>query len=378
MAIISFNALSSFKLEKRLEVLTENGIINKSHEVRVRLPAEGKKPSLLPKNWEWIDWGCHLRGERHIRLAAEGMLDLEADYTIFCDDDSLTNIDHMVRVLDSQNDRVTPTIWLGEPGRMFQKNWEHSFKEYVGHLMLEKELSSMFLGYEISTINKPLAKLLNGSEQAKRILKYCDFLDKKITGVYSTPDLQISMASWLFGAKQIIKSESRCQQWPNFFNYSGINPDGNLWHIHWIDHGKFVKLQDVKSVLKICPTYDFESVFSKLFFSVKKGFKARNLFGRKFRTGEYHHYWHAGELDAYPSTMPPIIINSNGTIAIEIGHSDQTAEWGKWESINDGMSIQTPTYKAFLKWTHGDMFVGYGVNCDSKSGMFTIALFPVK
>jgi hypothetical protein len=380
MAIISFNALSSHKLEPRLRVLMHGGLNVGKHEVRVRLPAEGERPKFLPAEWEWIDWGCYLRGERHIRLPAHGILDLDADYHVFCDDDSLTDINHMVRHLDSQNEPDVPTIWTAWPGRHFPKEWEASFRKSVRELMPNRPVHDMWIGYEISIINKSLARLMNGSEHSKRILQYSDFLDESVVGIYSTPDLQISMTSWLLGARHINGMGAMCEQWPNYLNYSGINPKGTLWHIHWIDTGIHVDMKDVAAIVGGEGTSDVDEIFTRIFRKSSCGFKARDFLNRQLKIGAYFPYWHAGRVEPFPlENEPTIVLNSNKTITVvRAGERVGDGMPVKWESIPGGLAVRWNNgMSSRFRWIYNRMMVGYDYTPQARAPWSTTALMPV-
>ena len=364
MSKISLNILSATSLKDRHLVLMNGGIKNTKHNISVRFFSDGPRPKYIPKKWEWIDWSHYPRGQRHIRVIADGLLIKNADYHVFMDDDSLTDIDKMVSVIDPQNIKNDPTVWSAWPGRFFTPEWESEFaRKCIDHTET-RNVRGMWIGYEIAVINKKLAELASGSDAAKKILSFSDYLDVGTVGISSPPDLQISMMAWLLNAKHINGLSAMCQQWPNYLNYSGINKNGMLWHIHWIDKGIHVKVKDVEKIVANKPCSDLESIFDFLFKNVNKSFKVRQYIDKPLKIGTYFSYWHAGEADPIIlEGSPSIVLRSNRTVEI-LNPAERVADRrsAKWYSIRDGMKIiWNNGMKSIFKWRYKENIVGFDV-----------------
>ncbi len=361
---VSLNILSATSLKSRHLVLMNGGILCKKHYINVRFFAEGDRPSYLPRKWKWINWSKYPRGQRHIRVIADRMLIDDCDYHVFMDDDSLTDIDKMISVIDPQNKKGEPIMWSAWPGRFFTPNWEQEFTKKCIDNNEIRNVREMWIGYEIAVINKKLAELSSGSNAAKKVLSFSDYLDVGTVGIPSPPDLQISMMAWLLKAKHINGLSSMCQQWPNYLNYSGLNKEGKLWHIHWIDKGIHVKVKDVEKIVSSRRYYNLESIFDSLFRNASKSFKASNYVDKPIQLGSYFSYWHAGEVEPMPlEGSPTIILRSNRVVEI-INPAERVLDSlpAKWCSVKDGMKILWNNgMKSIFKWIYKDKIVGFDV-----------------
>jgi hypothetical protein len=347
----------------RHQVLQHGGIKNTGHDVYIRFIGEGKRPDTLPPAWEWIDWSHTRVADRHIKLIAEGMLDEDSDLVVFCDDDSLTDVDHMVSCLRHGIDNPKPHLWTAWPGKHFPESWVSEFKKHAGSFVGGRDLCEMWLGYEISVMNKSLVKRINGSDESKAIYRFSPFLNQDTVGIPTPCDLQASMLAWLVGANHINGSQCNCQQWPNFLDYHGFHDQGRLWHIHWTDTAWNVSLQDVLRTVKKAPfnTHDdmIDCLFSKLF----KGFKARDYIEKPMQQGVFLAYWHAGRHHPFKLLeRPKFSIVSDKSVRIISNPPAGTVAPAFWKSIPDGMEIDWGNgYKNRYQWKLGDVIVGYEI-----------------
>lgn len=362
MKIVSLNILSATHLKSRHITLMRGGIRCLKNKLHIRLFAEGPRPDYIPRNWKWINWEKYPRGQRHIRVVADGLLDKHADYHVFMDDDSLTDIDHMVEVLNKSMNEEIPFICSGWPGRTFTKSWTKEFLKHLQPEVGDRNLDSMWIGYEISVINKALAVKVNGSSIAKKVLCFSDYLDTSTVGISSPPDLQISMLAWIANAKHLSGNVAGCQQWPNFINYSGINKNGSLWHVHWTEKSYHTEIDKIRNLVSSKPTKDLRKCFEYIFPKTTRGLKAKNYFNIPLGLHVYFAYWHAGEYEPHVSKdSPSIMLSPCGKITI-LNYGERLQKHFKpyWKSIKNGMKIHWHEgFESNFMWLYNGHPVGY-------------------
>ena len=224
---IDFNIISSSRFGLRHDVLLNGGIMSGHHDVRVRFLGEGNRPKNIRDEWEWLDWKNVRVADRHIKAIADGMLDQNADLTVFCDDDTLTDVPHMAESLAKWVAAETPHLWTAWPGRHFPKEWSAEFMKHAGHFIKGRNPCEMWIGYEIAVMNRALVRRINGSREARAVQSFSPFLNESTVGIPTPCDLQASMLAWLVEAEHTDGSKCNCQQWPNFLNYHGFNQVGD-------------------------------------------------------------------------------------------------------------------------------------------------------
>ena len=363
MPKVCFNIISSAKFKLRHEVLAAGGLLAKNHDVHVRILGEGTRPNHVPALWTWLDWS-HIRvADRHIKAIADGIIDTTADLTVFCDDDTLTDVDHMVACLGQGMKSSVPHLWTAWPGRHFPKAWFPELKKHAGKFIGGRDLSGIWLGYEISVMNKALVQRLNGSDEAKAIHNFSPFLNQDTVGIPTPCDLQASILAWLVEANHINGSQCDCQQWPNFLNYHGFHDQGRLWHIHWTDTAWNVSLQDVLRTVHKAPFRTHDELIDCLFSKLCKGFKARDYIDKPMQQGVFFAFWHAGRHDPFKLPERPVIsINPDKSVRIISNPPAGTAAPAAWKSIPDGMEIDWGNgNKNRYLWKLGDVLVGYEI-----------------
>jgi hypothetical protein len=344
MKYVSLNILSATSLKSRHLVLMNGGILCKRNKVSVRFFSEGKRPNYIPKEWEWINWEEYPRSHRHIRVISDNLLIQDADYHVFMDDDSLTNVDRMVKKLDHHSVTNIPTIWSGFPGRLLDIPYQEEIKKMETLDISDVNLSNLWVGYEISVINKSLAKAASLSSVPKHVLKLCNFIDQEHKGTSweSPPDLQICIMAELMKANHIRSYAEGCQQWPNYLNYSGLYKKGKLWHIHSIRKNLRVDPNNeyIYKILSQGGSKNMSEIISNLF-GVKNSVSADDLINKEFSIDIYYAFWLFGNYVSKASeNNPSIKILPNGCIKI-LKQGERVSEQHnlKWKKIKNGIEI---------------------------------------
>jgi hypothetical protein len=347
------NIIGSNKYKDRLQILANGGIRCEEHDIKVRIIGEGCRPEIIPQNWEWIDWSNVRVADRHIRFIAKEGLDSDCDFHLFCDDDSATNIDHMVRHALKTNPIDEPCVWTPALGEFCHQHWFDALTKSVGSLMPKKSRNSLWIGYEAALINKKLAYLMSKSEMADRVLSFSSYLNGTTTLSNTPCDIQISVLSWLLDANHVGSSRSMAHQHPHYLDYSGLTSDGLLWHIHGVGRQETTNKKNVANALKHGPFKSKEELVGALFPKLSFGIKAKNLSATKFSLGMFFATWIGGGI--IRAKLPVSFTFKDKSFGDVVWNGVPST----WESCNDGFLVKTggDTYK--FCWQMSDGYVGY-------------------
>jgi hypothetical protein len=357
MAKIVFIILSAPQFENHHNTLIDGGIMVGQHDVHVRFLGEGEKPKYIPQSWEWLDWS-HVRiPDRHIKILNDGILDESADLTVFCDDDSLTDVDHMVEKLKDGIDSDTPHIWTAWPGASFGgKSFWDGFAKHANKFMKGRSLEEMWIGWEISVMNRAFIKKSSASEEAKSIYQYSkEFM--------AHGDHQSSMVAWLINATHSKGDRARCEQWPNYLNYHGLCRKGDVWHVHWTGKTHKVSHQDIAKAVRLGPFDRHDELIDVLFPYLDKGIKAKKYIDREMTVCNFFAYWRVGwDQECSKKTSLNIVLDKHGQILSRTNDSKNDMTEGQWSAEPGGFDLHWNNgFKEVYRWSNKGEPVGYTV-----------------
>jgi hypothetical protein len=350
---IAVNVIGSSKYADRINLLSCGGLRFKKHDVCVNVLGEGLKPNCVPSDWNWLDWS-HIRvADRHIHMIANHGLDDGYDFHLFCDDDSATNIDHMVNYALSTCSQDTSCIWTPALGEICHQHWFDALQRSVQNLMPRKERNSLWIGYEAALVNNKLASLMNKSELAKRVFDFSSYLDGSTTASNTPCDIQISVLAWLLDAKHVGQSKSMAHQHPHYLDYSGLINSGSLWHIHGVGRSETHNKKNIGRALVSGPFANKEELVGHLFPKLHFGIKAKSIIDKEYDLGMFFAPWTGGSMI---NAKLPVKFSCS-----EKNHGD--VFWNnvlsKWQSCDDGFLVETDGDVYKFCWQMSGGYVGY-------------------
>lgn len=318
MAKIVAYILGTEKYPHRLEMLSRNGIKNINHDLEVIVLGEGKRPSVLKKSFTWLDWG-HMRvADKHIMVLNQKKHP-EADYYIFADDDSFTNIDHMVEELDKENEINKPCHWSGHPGHMCPPDHISYLKSTFSLSNKQiKNIANLWIGFECTIMNNAFINRAANSAESKQILQ-------TTKDILKNGDLSACLTGALIDSKPF--KSSKITQFKQLLNYSGLVSNGNLFHIHYTGDNGILEKDSLISALENGPVEKSKAVSSIFKGKLKYAkLKPKNYVNKKFVLNYFFMYWTWGGWHA-PAQCPDsfcqdtIILKRDGSIISDKGLS---------------------------------------------------------
>jgi hypothetical protein len=334
MAHVAIYILATDKNTHRLQAICHGGIRGKKNNFTVILMGEGKKPDFLTKNMKWLAWDKYRVTDKHILAFDKGILVKEADYHVFCDDDSFVDIDNMVESLDAENIKNSPCYW-SQPGMgLFIKDI-NSIVDFFSTRIKKKSdfenLKSSWIGWSWAVVNKAFAKVAQKSKESKLVLEYSLTLNQFI------PDFQICILGSLIKAKHFYNPAPAATQWKDYFHYSGIVKDAPLWLIHYTIDNKILNYNDLISTVKKGPQKIDDAIYSMFASQFTKGIKPKHFINKKFIKKYFFVYWgyHAWHHPVQDDACKGIIIpRRDGKITLE----NSNKEWS-WKENKKGITI---------------------------------------
>jgi hypothetical protein len=352
MAKIVAYILGTEKYPHRLEMLSAGGIKSNTHDLEVIVLGEGKRPGVLKKDFIWLDWSNIRVADKHINILNQKKHP-DADYYIFADDDSFTDVDKMVEVLNKTNDINIPCHWGGQPGFYCQP--EH-FNYITNNFKLSVEkvnsLRKAWIGFECSIMNRAFMQRAANSEESKIVKDTC-------TAILHNGDLSAGLTGGLIGSKVTISHG--ITQFKNILNYSGLVNEGSCFHVHYATDNNIIRREDLLYSLSNGP-FERPQLVSKLFknkFS-KASLKPKNYVNKLFKIRYFWIYWTWGGWhqtadcpDNFCKTN--ILLRRDGSV-VESDKSPTAFSWTK-DKRGFNMYHNNNLWSKFY-WNHNGMPIG--------------------
>lgn len=344
--------LGTSKYPHRLEMLSSGGIRSKKHDLEVIVLGEGERPAVLKKDFTWMDWSNIRVADKHIYVLNQKKHP-DADYYIFADDDSFTDIDKMVEFLDETNDIKNPCHWGGSPG--FYCKPEHV--EYIKNNFnfSEEKINNLrrtWVGFECTIMNRAFMQRAANSKESKIVKDTC-------SAILNNGDLSASITGGLIGSKGIISSG--ITQFKNILNYSGLVEKGSLFHVHYTTDNNILYREDLLNCLLNGP-FERTKLISNLFKSKfhKTYLKPKNYVNRSFRIRYFWIYWtwggwHSAADCSDSFCSKNIIMKRNGSIINSNGES--TNLYWKQQKRGFDVYLNNNLWSKFY-WSYNGMPVG--------------------
>lgn len=342
---ISVNILGTSKNIDRLRVLTACAIRSKQHEVTMNFMAEGEKPSFLPKDWNWIPSEKYRLSDRHVHALIDGVANESYDYNIFCDDDVIIDVDKFV---DQANQEPGgPCVWTTWPGNRCDPHLATIIKKHASKYVQGRQLSSMWMGFCTSVINRDLCNI---ARKDHALLDSLLAISKELSANSFIPDLQISILGFLANAKHINGNLHNGTCWPDFANSSVLLKGGYKWHIHATGESPLVPPDRLISALKMCPFESLEELVANLFHPIRNSVKAKDFIDKPFDVLWFWRPWRCriNYLDLQDKVHENICMKSDGTMTGAL--SD-----GQWKVCAKGFVIK-PAKSGGWTWTCTSIF----------------------
>lgn len=356
--------LGTSKNIDRLHVLTAGAIKSTKHDVFMKFVSDGPRPDFIPQEWEWIsadhvqvqNKSAHPTSRRHAWALEHGIASADYDYCIFCDDDVIIDVDKFCDLAKQEDGK--PACWITTPG-IDLCIWGHvhdlAAKHFPGF-----DLCHIFLAGCVAVVSREFIEL---SSSHKNIWhgKLQDWSDE-----VGTPDIAICLLAGLLKVKTIKGSDwgdSGGTGRPSLICSSVLCKTGDRWFVH----GTFRRTLHVnadslqKSILKAPMNVD--DLISTLYYSLKRGFKAKNFVGKDLDLKMYWCPWHlehqTGCQFGYNVIYRTIQLMDDGSITECLSDKSMKVS-GSWKACEDGFIAEIEGMVPHIyKWTFNGNPVGY-------------------
>jgi hypothetical protein len=283
--------------------------------------AEGEKPSFLPKDWNWIPSEKYRLSDRHVHALIDGVANESYDYNIFCDDDVIIDVDKFV---DQANQEPGgPCVWTTWPGNWCDPHLATIIKKHASKYVQGRQLSSMWMGFCTSVINRDLCNI---ARKDHALLDSLLAISKELSANSFIPDLQISILGFLANAKHINGNINNGTCWPDFTNSSVLCSTSVRWHIHATGESPTVLCDNLIKTLNKAPFSDPKELTLSLFTSVTPGAKAKKFVETPFDISHFWRSWRS-RID-YPWTndfyMQDLCMSADGCV---ISGGQKVGDW---------------------------------------------------
>lgn len=342
---ISVNILGTSKNIDRLRVLTACAIRSKQHEVTMNFMAEGEKPSFLPQDWNWIPSEKYRLSDRHVHALIDGVANESYDYNIFCDDDVIIDVDKFV---DQANQEPGgPCVWTTWPGNWCDPHLATIIKKHASKYVQGRQLSSMWMGFCTSVINR---ELCNIARKDHALLDSLLAISKELSANSFIPDLQISILGFLANAKHINGNLNNGTCWPDFVNSSLLISSGIRWHIHATGESPTVPSDALIHALKNAPFGDAKDLLKTIHPTISSGVKAKNYLDMPFHLAWFWRPWRS-RID-YPDqndiAINNCVMHANGKFQSKGGPNLGPNFDGTWEPDTGGWKINAASHSSTI------------------------------
>ena len=314
----------------------------RNHEVRVHILGAGKRPKMLPKKWFWYDMENDHWSQKHILAWKNGIVDTDADYSVFTDSDISLDVDTMVEDLNKTNlVSKEPLYWGGGHG----EEMEHWFNRFG--LNTERELNIKYkiekpcASYVVAVINKNATNKILSNKKAINSL-YTECKNKFIDSDVSVPYLVYAN-----GIKSI--QAQGCENRNFFLIFSKLVNRGKLWHIHFCLTSPLVDTRKLASLLKDGPHDSIELCIDKSIKGLSRNkIRVKDYINRKFDLGYFFCPW----------VHLPFPFKSDGVLEIlskstcKLTYNTGIILNGSIQEIDNGFIISFTDRTITCKWTY--------------------------
>ena len=318
----------------------------RNHEVRVHILGAGKRPKMLPKKWFWHDMENDHWSQKHILAWKNGIVDTDADYSVFTDSDISLDVDTMVEDLNKTNlVSKEPLYWGGSPKEGLEK-WFGRYginindDKYASQL-IQNKIEKPWASYTLAVTNKNATNKILSNKKAINSL-YTECKNKFIDSDVSVPYLVYAN-----GIKSI--QAQGCENRNFFLIFSKLVNRGKLWHIHFCLTSPLVDTRKLASLLKDGPHDSIELCIDKVIKGLSRNkIRVKDYINRKFDLGYFFCPW----------VHLPFPFKSDGVLEIlskstcKLTYNTGITLNGSIQEIDNGFIISFTDRTITCKWTY--------------------------
>ena len=314
----------------------------RNHEVRVHILGAGKRPKMLPKKWFWYDMENDHWSQKHILAWKNGIVDTDADYSVFTDSDISLDVDTMVEDLNKTNlVSKEPLYWGGAMGEEIE-NWAGRYGLNSNDYLIKNKIEKHWAGYVVSVINK------NATNKILSNKKLIDIVYTKHKNKFIDSDSTVPSLVWLNGIKSI--QAQGCENRNFFLIFSKLVNRGKLWHIHFCLTSPLVDTRKLASLLKDGPHDSIELCIDKVIKGLSRNkIRVKDYINRKFDLGYFFCPWvHAPPFKDKGFGVLEILSKSTCKLTYNTGITLN----GSIQEIDNGFIISFTDRTITCKWTY--------------------------
>lgn len=354
--------------ELRLKILRKGGIRCTKHELVVNLISPYERVSYIPESWHW-----HQIQERnmflaHVEAVRLKLIPSDCDYVVFCDDDSLIDIDTMVDECSQKNSHSEAKIWESfprytffQPGCPFSVDRCREFRKTcldMAGIPRNKSEKAWSFGATCAVINQEFLRRLYGDARLAEAMKAAT-IKHNMPG----PDIQIPYLKHMVGATSEFSESWGTTQFPIFYEYSGIVKNGRFWHIHFsIGHGLIDSQVGLIDLVKKGPKDSIRDVLPRLHHDVHKisdnsSFCFDDFLDRPLKYGGFFCWWegYGRNISQHHYWFISLVMSKDGSV---YKADNMKSPIGSWKRTELGISLHECRVASMGRRVHFDTYSG--------------------
>ena len=316
----------------------------RNHEVRVHIMGAGKRPKMLPKKWFWHDMENDHWSQKHILAWKNGIVDTNADYSVFTDSDISLDVDAMVEDLNKTNlVSNEPLYWGGGHGEEMEHWFNRCGLNGKRELNIKDKIVKPWGSYEVAVTNK------NATNKILSNKNLIDITHIQYKNKYIDPDISIPYLVWLNGINCI--HAQNCENRNYFLIFSKLVNRGKLWHIHFCLTSPLVDTRKLASLLKDGPHDSIELCIDKAIKGLSRDkIRVKDYINRKFDLGYLFCPWLHIPFPFKDKSFGVLEILSKSTC--KLTYDNGITLNGSIQEIDNGFIISFTGRTVTCKWTY--------------------------
>ena len=314
----------------------------RNHEVRVHIMGGGKRPKMFPKKWFWHDMENYHWSQKYILAFKNGIVDIDADYSVFMDGDGSLDVDTMVEDLNKTNlVSNEPLYWGGGLGDEMENWFNRHDLNTERELNIKNKIVKPWASYEVAVTNKNATNKILSNKKAINSL-YNEYKNKYI-------DCDISVPYLVYANGINCIHAGGCENRNYFLIFSKLFNKGRLWHIHMCLTSPLVDTRKLASLLKDGPHDSIELCIDKSIKGLSRNkIRVKDYINRKFDSGYLFCPWH----NPAPPFKSDRVLEILSESTCKLTYDNGIILNGSIQEIDNGFIISFTSHVVTCKWTY--------------------------
>ena len=230
------------------------------------------------------------------------------------------------------------------------KDINESITKHASEFLKGKNINDLYMGFCTSVINRGV---IDQVRKNSKIIKSAKNISTELWKNAFVVDVQISIISFLCGAKHIMGASGKSSCWPAYMSSSLLNKNGKLWHIHGIGRSDLIDNENLTKAILNGP-YKKNDLPSIIYKKLNKKFNVGKFLNNNFISNWGWAPWANASLHITNNVATKLYSQNRrkGKILIMNG-----IEFN-WSAMSNGFTAYNKNYTIDFFWSNdnGDIF----------------------